>query len=222
MKTLRVIRAERLLSTRRLASLSGVSNKTIVQIENGRQTPAFVTIEKLCRVLEVEPRDIVEFARAIDQRAGLAVAVDTFTTDRRPLHVFCISLGATQVFHSLTRRLLETDRFGVTAATSVALRPQQIACCSPDLVVVDVDVQPARIRDLLTGLRSDTATMQIPIVLTGRTQQPLDAMTAALGESDQPAIITVPLTHDLSALMAAIETLAVEPPVTHPAGNAPS
>ncbi len=68
-KPLRVWRAEHLLSTRRLASEAGTSNKTIVQIENGRQTPTFATIEKITRVLQVDPREVSEFALALAETA---------------------------------------------------------------------------------------------------------------------------------------------------------
>ncbi len=65
MKTLREWRATRLLGVKALALRSGVSNKTIVQIEHGRQVPKFSTIRRLCDALEVEPQEVSEFAAAI-------------------------------------------------------------------------------------------------------------------------------------------------------------
>jgi transcriptional regulator with XRE-family HTH domain len=68
MKTLREWRAARLLSTKTLAAASGVSNKTIVQIENGRQLPTFRTMQRLSTALDVAPEEITEFAAAIGER----------------------------------------------------------------------------------------------------------------------------------------------------------
>ena len=73
MKTLREWRAERLLGVKALAAKAGVSNKTIVQIEHGAQVPSFRTIRRLCDALEVEPRQVVEFAQAIED-AGKSLA----------------------------------------------------------------------------------------------------------------------------------------------------
>jgi transcriptional regulator with XRE-family HTH domain len=69
-KTLRAWRAERLLSTRALAALAGVSNKTIVQLEAGRQLPVFRTMRRLSEALGVAPGEIAEFAAAIATRGG--------------------------------------------------------------------------------------------------------------------------------------------------------
>ncbi len=66
MRTLREWRAERLLGVKALAAKAGVSNKTIVQIEAGQQVPTFRTIRRLCDALGVEPRDVAEFAAAIE------------------------------------------------------------------------------------------------------------------------------------------------------------
>ena len=69
MRTLREWRAERLLGVKALALKAGVSNKTIVQIEHGRQVANFRTIRRLCEALGVEPGAVTEFTAAIAQRA---------------------------------------------------------------------------------------------------------------------------------------------------------
>ncbi len=74
MKTLREWRRERLMSLDDLAAAAGVSNKTLVQIEHGRQVPRFRTIRRLCETLKVEPRDVAEFAAALDADPGEAEA----------------------------------------------------------------------------------------------------------------------------------------------------
>jgi transcriptional regulator with XRE-family HTH domain len=66
-KTLREWRAERLLSVRALAVAAGVSTKTITELEYGRQLPTFRTIRRVAAALAVEPRDVAEFAAAMDQ-----------------------------------------------------------------------------------------------------------------------------------------------------------
>ncbi len=64
-KALREWRVEKLLGVKALAREAGVSNKTIVEIEHGRQVPAFRTIRRLSAALEVEPQDVTEFAAAM-------------------------------------------------------------------------------------------------------------------------------------------------------------
>jgi transcriptional regulator with XRE-family HTH domain len=69
MKTLREWRAARLLSIDRLAAKAGMSNKTIVQIEHGRQLPTFRTIQRLSEALGVDPAEVEEFAAALGERS---------------------------------------------------------------------------------------------------------------------------------------------------------
>jgi DNA-binding XRE family transcriptional regulator len=74
MKSLRQWRAERLWSADTLAAKAGVSNKTIVQLEYGRQTATFRTIRRICDALGVLPSEVREFNQAIAER-GKAVAL---------------------------------------------------------------------------------------------------------------------------------------------------
>lgn len=69
MKSLRAWRTERLLSVRDLARLAGTSDKTVIQIELGRQTPTFRTMRRISDALQVSPREVTEFSRAIDERS---------------------------------------------------------------------------------------------------------------------------------------------------------
>jgi transcriptional regulator with XRE-family HTH domain len=68
MKTLREWRAEQLESSKTLAAKAGVSNKTIIEIENGRNLPTFRTMRRLSEALDVEPAEVTEFAAAIEER----------------------------------------------------------------------------------------------------------------------------------------------------------
>lgn len=80
MKTLREWRALRLLSTKGLGAKAGVSNKTIVQLENGHGLPIFRTIARISAALDVPPGAIAEFAAAIATRGGVTDATRTSTT----------------------------------------------------------------------------------------------------------------------------------------------
>ena len=79
MKTLREWRALRLLSTKALAAKAGVSNKTIVQLENGRGLPIFRTIARISAALDVTPGEVAEFAAAIATRGGVIAAHNSAT-----------------------------------------------------------------------------------------------------------------------------------------------
>jgi transcriptional regulator with XRE-family HTH domain len=70
MPTLREIRLSQALSQRDLALKAGVAPKTIVDLEFGRQEPRLRTIRRLAEALRVEPRDIDEFRRAIEEKVA--------------------------------------------------------------------------------------------------------------------------------------------------------
>jgi len=58
----------KLMSSKALAAATGVSNKTILGIENRRQLPTFRTIQRLSDALGVDPSQVQEFANAIEER----------------------------------------------------------------------------------------------------------------------------------------------------------
>jgi transcriptional regulator with XRE-family HTH domain len=60
-KSLRTHRLEKLLSIRGLAERSGVTAKTILDLEHGRRRPRLETMRRLCEVLSVAPGDVTEF-----------------------------------------------------------------------------------------------------------------------------------------------------------------
>lgn len=70
MPTLRELRLERLLSQRDLAELAGVTQKTVVDLELGRNEPRLITIRKIASALQVPPTEIEEFRRAIEAKAA--------------------------------------------------------------------------------------------------------------------------------------------------------
>ena len=74
MRTLRDWRRERLLSLAELATAAGMTEKAIGDIERGRTVPRLGTIRKLTGALNVEPRDVTEFAAVLGDD-GMAVNV---------------------------------------------------------------------------------------------------------------------------------------------------
>ena len=207
-KTLRAWRAEQLLSTRRLAALSGSSNKTIVQIENGRQTPTFATIEKISRVLRVEPRDVTEFALALAERGREPIADWRLVqTDGEPLpHVLCVSAVAS--FLTVSRQLLAADRYGVTSIIGVPVTADQVASLNPNLVVLDAGSDTPQAIDLLRRLRHNTMTTQLPIVVTGRDRRRLEEIVAEVDDSAAQQDVTLaPFDRDLRDLVATVASL---------------
>jgi transcriptional regulator with XRE-family HTH domain len=58
-------RRTRLLSTRDLERVSGVTSKTINSIERGHTKPALSTIRKLSEALGIDPLEVDEFREAI-------------------------------------------------------------------------------------------------------------------------------------------------------------
>ena len=68
MKPLRAWRLDRLLSVRELARRSGVTAKTVVDLEYGRRTPHYETMRQLCAALGVAPGEVAEFVAALEER----------------------------------------------------------------------------------------------------------------------------------------------------------
>ena len=66
MRTLREERVRRLLTVRSLAERAGVAPTTVHLIETGRRRPQFLTIERLSRALEIDPREVAEFRMVLD------------------------------------------------------------------------------------------------------------------------------------------------------------
>lgn len=63
-RKLKVLRAERELSHRELARISGLSNTTICYLEAGMQEPTARTLKKLACGLEVPLEELVEAANS--------------------------------------------------------------------------------------------------------------------------------------------------------------
>jgi transcriptional regulator with XRE-family HTH domain len=70
MAPLREIRLSQTLSQRDLAQKAGVAPKTIVDLELGRQEPRLRTIRKLAAALGVQPHEVDEFQRAIEEKVA--------------------------------------------------------------------------------------------------------------------------------------------------------
>jgi transcriptional regulator with XRE-family HTH domain len=68
-RSLRDVRAERLLSIRELAQRAGVAPSTIFLLESGRTTPRRSIVLRLAAALGVRPQSISEFRRALRGRS---------------------------------------------------------------------------------------------------------------------------------------------------------
>ena len=68
MKPLREWRTERLWSVRELAARAGVQHKTVIQLEYGRQRPAYATMRRIAEALGVPATEITEFATTLEER----------------------------------------------------------------------------------------------------------------------------------------------------------
>lgn len=73
-RTLREWRVAQLMSTRVLADVAQVSNKTLIDIELGRRRPHYGTMSKLSAALGVKPEEIAEFAAAMEELTGKGTA----------------------------------------------------------------------------------------------------------------------------------------------------
>jgi DNA-binding XRE family transcriptional regulator len=59
-----------MLSQRDLAQEAGVTQKTIVDLELGRVEPHLQTMRKLAAALGVEPLEVKEFRKAIEEKVA--------------------------------------------------------------------------------------------------------------------------------------------------------
>lgn len=211
MKTLREWRTERLLSTRKLAELAGTSNKTIIQAEYGRQVPSFATIAKICRALDVSPREVAEFAKALETRATPRKP----TTLRQPqlppettarTRVFCVSASLDVL--SLVQRLLETGQYDVTTMIGNDETFDAILVGQPDVVIVELEAGDSFGWDLLERLRSDPRTSAIPVVVRARNAWLVERSSTRAALGDAPVVPATHADREFNRLVATMETLA--------------
>ena len=67
---LRAMRLARALSQRDLAERAGVTQKTVLELELGRQEPQLRTIRRIAAALGVEPVEVDEFRQALEVKAA--------------------------------------------------------------------------------------------------------------------------------------------------------
>src|SRR5215218_5330323 len=70
MPSLRTLRLSRMLSQRDLAREAQVAPKTVVDLELGRIEPRLQTMRKLAAALGVEPLEVDEFQKAIEEKVA--------------------------------------------------------------------------------------------------------------------------------------------------------
>lgn len=69
MQPLRTWRTRQLLSLHELAMAAHVTPKTLTDLEYGRRLPGYGTMRAISKALGVEPREITEFAAALEERS---------------------------------------------------------------------------------------------------------------------------------------------------------
>ncbi len=67
MRSMKACRVDAMLTVRRLAAAAGVSQTTVVLVENGRSVPRFDTMLRIAGALGIEPSEIEEFAAALSK-----------------------------------------------------------------------------------------------------------------------------------------------------------
>ena len=65
-RTLKQVRAERMLTTRELAVKAGLSHATVHMAETGKAIPRLRAVRQLAAALEVDPLEVVELRQAIE------------------------------------------------------------------------------------------------------------------------------------------------------------
>lgn len=59
---LRAVRTERGLTQTQLASMLGIKQPSLAQLESGEFVPSLDTVDKVCRVLEIDPGSLLSAA----------------------------------------------------------------------------------------------------------------------------------------------------------------
>ena len=72
MRTLKILRVDKMMTVRALASASGVSPTTLVKLEHGRVRPHYSTMLAIAGALGVHPREIAEFDAALNRKIAEA------------------------------------------------------------------------------------------------------------------------------------------------------
>ena len=74
MRTLKEARAERLLTMRELADRAGIALSTLYLVESGRAVPSLRVVRALSAALGTDPKEVAEFAAAVEARGKAAAA----------------------------------------------------------------------------------------------------------------------------------------------------
>lgn len=69
MRTLKEWRTARLLSLRALSEKTGLTAKSINDIENRKRAPQYRSMQVLCEALGVEAGEVEEFAAVLEERS---------------------------------------------------------------------------------------------------------------------------------------------------------
>jgi len=90
-----------------------------------------------------------------------------------------------EVLQRLVKRNFEREGYIVTQATTAAEMRSELAKATPDLIVLDVGLPDADGRDLLSNLKKDPKTANIPVLVwSGRDAESDRRIALALGAED--------------------------------------
>ena len=118
-------------------------------------------------------------------------------------HVFVVN-GSVE-FLDLVRELLQDERYNVTTTNFVPRTFHQIETARPSLLVVDVCHGERAGWDLLTELRQEAATQQIPVILVSTSKRNLERAEAEHAIWGGDRYLLKPF--DLETLLHTIEDL---------------
>jgi transcriptional regulator with XRE-family HTH domain len=74
MRTLKELRHARMLTLTELAVRADVAYATVQAVETHKREPSIRTIRKISEALSVDPGEVTEFARALEERAARLAA----------------------------------------------------------------------------------------------------------------------------------------------------
>ncbi len=74
MRTLKELRHARMLTLTELAVRADVAYATVQAVEAHKREPSIRTIRKISEALSVDPGEVTEFARALEERAARLAA----------------------------------------------------------------------------------------------------------------------------------------------------
>lgn len=118
-------------------------------------------------------------------------------------HIFIVN-GAAE-FLELLRSLLESEEYNVTTTNYVPRTFEQIDALQPDLLIIDLAVYHRAGWPLLERLHQETATTNIPVIVTSTDSRFLREIEAEPGRYGGQHFLVKPF--DINDLLGAVASL---------------